>query len=123
MSIGALEEAWQQADRPLEREHTTPYIWERPDRFRIGNVPMKGGLDYSMTHRFTIDYAEDYAFIREVFEALYPVNPLFGLEEILALLKERPSIYAINGKWAGVNWYRNHLDELRTVTATQTKII
>ena len=123
MSIGALEEAWQQADRLLEREHTTPYIWERPDRFRIGNVSMKAGLDYSMTHRFTIDYAEDYEFIREVFEALYPVNPLFGLEEILALLEERPSIYAINRKWAGVNWYRNHLDELRTVTATQTKII
>src|SRR5580698_9504752 len=75
MTFSALEQAWRQADRPLEREHTTPFIWERPALFRIGNVTMEGGLDYSMTHRFTIDYAADYQFIRAVFEELYPVDP------------------------------------------------
>ena len=123
MSLEALSIAWKEARRPLEREHTTPYIWERPDRFRIGNVEMAGGIDYSMTHRFTIDYPADYTFIRTVFERLYPSNPLFTVEEILALLEEQPAIYAINQEFAGVNWYRHHLDELRMVTAGQTKII
>jgi spore coat polysaccharide biosynthesis protein SpsF len=123
MNFRALEEAWKHADRQLEREHTTPYIWERPDQFRIGNVQMAGGVDYSMSHRFTIDYPEDYAFINAVFEELFPANPLFGVRDILGLLETRPDIFAINHKWAGVNWYRNHLSELRTIDAAQTRII
>lgn len=123
MTFPALEAAWREAVRPLEREHTTPFFWEQPDRFRIGNVAMAGGTDYSMTHRFTIDYAADYSFIRAVFDELYPVNPLFSVGDILGLLERRPDIYALNSEYAGVNWYRSHLDELRTITAEQTKII
>ena len=121
MSFPALQRAWREARRPMEREHTTPYIWEHPDLFRIGNVVMEGGVDYSMTHRFTIDYAEDYMFIREVFDELYPGNSRFGVDEILGLLERRPEIYAMNARYAGVNWYRHHLDELKTVGVEQTK--
>jgi spore coat polysaccharide biosynthesis protein SpsF len=121
MPFGTLERAWREARRPLEREHTTPYIWENPELFRIGNVVMEGGVDHSMTHRFTIDYAEDYAFIRAVFDELYPGNPEFGVNDILALLERRPDIYEINARYAGVNWYRHHLDELKTVSEEQTK--
>jgi spore coat polysaccharide biosynthesis protein SpsF len=123
MSFRAIEEAWKYADRQLEREHTTPYIWERPNEFRIRNVMMEGGVDYSMSHRFTIDYPEDYTFIRTVFEELFPANPLFGVRDILGLLETRPDIFAINHKWAGVNWYRHHLSELRTVGAEQTRMV
>ncbi|MBS1663284.1 MAG: glycosyltransferase family protein [Bacteroidetes bacterium] len=123
MTFAALERAWREASRPLEREHTTPYIWENPSLFRVGNVVMNGGKDYSMTHRFTIDYAEDYQFIKAVYDELYPANPLFGVLEILDLLERRPDLYTINAEMAGVNWYRLHLDELKTVTADQTKLI
>lgn len=123
MSFRVLEDAWKNAGRPFEREHTTPYIWERPDSFRIGNVAMERGVDYSMTHRLTIDYEEDYQFIKTVWEELFPANPLFGVKDILSLLESRPDIYSINRHLAGVNWYRNHLDELTTVSAEQTKII
>ena len=122
MRFSALEQAWKEAVRPLEREHTTPYIWERPERFRIGNVVMEGGADYSMTHRFTIDYAEDYRFIAAVFDELYPADPLFGVDAILSLLERRPDLMEINAGLAGVNWYRHHLDELRTVGVGQTRI-
>jgi len=121
MSFATLERAWREARRPLEREHTTPYIWENPHLFRIGNVVMEGGVDYSMSHRFTIDYLEDYRFIRTVFDELYPGDPMFGVDDILALLERRPDIYAINASYAGVNWYRHHLDELKTVSVEQTK--
>ena len=121
MSMQVIEDAWKNASRPFEREHTTPYIWERPEQFRIGNVVMEGGVDYSMTHRLTIDYEEDYQFIKAVWEELYPVNPLFDTAEILALIERRPDIYKINRSLAGVNWYRNHLGELKTVAAEQTK--
>lgn len=121
MTFAALETAWREAERPLEREHTTPFFWENPDRFRLANVTWETGLDYSMSHRLTIDYPADYEFIKAVYEALYPTNLNFGLDEILALLKQRPDIYALNADLAGVNWYRNHLDELKTVDAGNTK--
>ncbi|HEY4288823.1 MAG TPA: thiamine pyrophosphate-dependent enzyme [Puia sp.] len=121
MSLSVIEDAWKNASRPFEREHTTPYIWERPEQFRIGNVVMEGGADYSMTHRLTIDYEEDYQFIKAVWEELYPAGPLFGTADILALIERRPDIYTINRSLAGVNWYRNHLGELKTVAAEQTK--
>ncbi|RZK33298.1 MAG: acylneuraminate cytidylyltransferase [Hymenobacter sp.] len=121
MTFAALETAWRTARRPLEREHTTPFFWENPDRFRLLNVAWETGLDYSMSHRFTIDYPADYEFIKAVYEALYPVNSQFDLADILALLKQRPDIYALNADLAGVNWYRNHLDELKTVSVDNTK--
>jgi spore coat polysaccharide biosynthesis protein SpsF len=123
MTCEALAAAWREATRPFEREHTTPFLWERPERFHIGNVVWETGLDLSMTHRFTVDYPEDYAFVARVYDELWsPTRPVFGLGEILDLLRERPDIHAINAGLAGVNWYRNHLAELRTIRATETRL-
>ncbi|MDP9048636.1 MAG: glycosyltransferase family protein [Bacteroidota bacterium] len=122
MTMDCLEQTWKEATRPLELEHTTPFIWENQDKFRIGNVVWDTGKDYSMSHRFTIDYEEDYQFVKRVFEELYPDNPGFTCKDILNLLEEKPDIYNINARYAGVNWYRNHLDELKTVSAGQTKL-
>jgi spore coat polysaccharide biosynthesis protein SpsF len=117
-----LEEAWRNAWKNFEREHTTPFIWERPQRFRIGNVAWETGLDYSMTHRWTIDYPEDYQFITAVYEQLSPDgSSLFTLNDILELLAARPDIHRINARYAGVNWYRHHLNDLTTVSATATR--
>lgn len=121
MTMPCLEKTWREATRPLELEHTTPYIWENPDRFKIANVTWSTGLDYSMSHRFTIDYPDDYRFISRVFEELYPLKHDFSCDDILALLNSKPEIYQINADYAGVNWYRNHLDELKTVGAQNTK--
>lgn len=122
MPFTALETAWREARRALEREHTTPFFWENPDKFRLANVPWDSGQDFSMSHRWTIDYPEDYSLISAVYDALYPSNPAFGLNDILQLLAQRPDIAQLNAHLAGVNWYRNHLDELKTVDSSQTKV-
>jgi spore coat polysaccharide biosynthesis protein SpsF len=117
-----LESAWAEAERPFEREHTTPFVWERPERFRLGNVVWETGLDLSMTHRFTIDYPDDYNFVSAVYDALWTrERPVFGLAEILDLLAARPALFALNSRYAGVNWYHHHLSELRTVGPHQTR--
>jgi len=118
-----LENAWINAKKDFEREHTTPYIWENPDKFRLGNVTWETGLDFSMTHRFTVDYKEDYNFIKRIYDELYENNHRFGLIEILSLLEKKPEIKKINEMFVGVNWYRNHLNELKTITPDQTKNI
>lgn len=123
MSFDALKNAWQNAKLSFEREHTTPYLWENSDKFRIGNVKWESGKDYSMSYRFTLDYMEDYLFIKAVYDELYYQNPLFTLDDILNLLERKPEIKKINEKYIGVNWYRNHLNELKTISFKDTKII
>ena len=118
MTMDALAAAWKEATRPLEREHTTPYLWENPGRFRLGNVLWETGLDYSQSHRWTIDYEEDYHFIRAVYDALYPANPRFGLDDILAFVAANPDVAALNSRYAGHYWYRNHPGELKTIDHT-----
>jgi len=118
-----LKITYENALMNMELEHTTPYIWERPDEFRLGNVTWETGLDYSMTYRFTIDYKEDYEFIKAVYDELYEENNLFGLNDILKLLDRKPELKKINEKYLGVNWYRNHLDDLKTISPEDTRLI
>lgn len=122
MTVEALAAAWREARAPHEREHTTPFLWDRPERFRIGNVARPDGRNLSMTHRLTLDYPDDYGLVSALYEALWrPDRPVFTLAEILALLAARPELMEINARYAGVNWYRHHLAELRTVSAAQTR--
>jgi spore coat polysaccharide biosynthesis protein SpsF len=122
LTLETLETAWKEAERPFEREHTTPFVWERPERFKIGNVAWESGLDYSMSHRWTIDYPQDYELIKAVYDELWTEEkPIFTLQEILDLLKRRPEIAGLNARFAGENWYRHHLDELKTIASDQTK--
>jgi len=123
MSIKVLKDAWLNAKKILEREHTTPYLWENFEKFNIGNVVWETGLDYSMSHRFTIDYENDYKFIKRVYDELYPINHKFTLQDILDLLNRKPELRKINEDYWGVNWYRKHLNELKTINSDQTKII
>lgn len=123
MTVEALAAAAVEAALPFEREHTTPFLWERPERFRIGNVERETGRDLSMTHRFVLDYPDDYAFVSRVYEELYEESPRFGTEEVLALLERKPEIACLNARFAGVNWYRHHLAELRTVSPSATRLV
>ncbi|MGA3013235.1 MAG: glycosyltransferase family protein [Bacteroidales bacterium] len=115
MTFKALEYAWLYATRGFEREHTTPYIWENRNIFRIGNVALPNSVNYFMTHRWTIDYEEDYYFIREVFEHLFPKNPQFTFMDIMDLIETHPEIATLNKQYYGRYWYENHLNELNTI--------
>ena len=121
-SMKALKNGWKNAKKDFEREHTTPYLWENPELFRIGNIKWEKGFDFSMTHRWTIDYYEDYLFIKAVYDELYHKNPFFGIDEILNLISLKPELMKINEMHTGINWYRNHLDELKTISSQQTKM-
>jgi spore coat polysaccharide biosynthesis protein SpsF len=108
--MAVLETAWTEATEVHQREHTTPFIWEHAERFRIRNVEWPSGLDYSATHRWTIDYREDYEFLAAVYEALWTgPGATFSLADVLSLLEARPDIAALNACHAGKTWYRSHL--------------
>ena len=121
-SFESLECAWKDATKDYEREHTTPFIWEHQDVFSVGNVTWETGYDYSSTHRWTIDFPEDYEFIRKVYDELYSNNPVFSLNDILTLLKQKPEIAEINQQYLGKYWYESHLDELTHIDEYKNKI-
>lgn len=114
MTRGALETAWREATRPIDREHTTPFLWDNPERFVTHNVAWQTGLDYSRSHRLTLDYQEDYAVVRAVYDELWSPGRPFSLAQILELLDARPELASINAMHRGTSWYRNHAGELRT---------
>lgn len=101
--LSVLATAWKEAIHPREREQISPFFCERRDRFRIGNVEWESGLNYSRTHRWTVDYPEDYEFVSAVYDELWSVRkPVFSLRDILNLLAQRPDIAARNAHLAGV---------------------
>lgn len=89
----ALEEAWKEARLGSQREHVTPFIWQQPERYKIGNFAY--ATDVS-GRRLTVDEPRDLDLITRVFEALYPKNPGFDLADVLKLLAEHPEWDAIN---------------------------
>ena len=104
----ALERAWREARLPSEREHVTPYIWKHPDRFRIRNF--KGPRDLSHL-RWTVDYPEDLAFARAVYERLYRPGQVFLMEDILRLLEAEPQLAQINAGFRRNEGYLKSLAE------------
>jgi spore coat polysaccharide biosynthesis protein SpsF len=122
MSVAALEAAWERATRDFEREHTTPFLWDHPELFRLRNVTHETGADLSWTHRVVLDYVEDYEVIRTLFDALHPSDPLFRVADVVQYLDTHPAVAALNASRRGVNWYRHHLAELRTITAADTRV-
>jgi len=92
----ALMAAAAEATLSFEREHVTQFIYRRPERFRILHYKAP---ESSAGLRWTVDEADDLAFVRKVFEVLYPANPHFGLHDVLALLREQPRLLAINNRF------------------------
>lgn len=92
MPIAALEHVWTHASEPHQREHTLPYFWE--SGMRVLNVEHTPNLFHH--ERWTLDYPEDYALIRAVFEGLYAPGRRFGMKDVLAFLDEHPALRATN---------------------------
>ncbi len=92
----ALARAAREAKTPLQREHVTPFIHRHhdgPGPFRVGHY--LGPADFSHL-RWTVDEPEDYQVVKEIFDALYPVNPHFGWLDVLALVTRRPELIVGN---------------------------
>ena len=88
-----LVEAGSEATTPFQREHVTPFFYRQPGRYRLGDFrrsPDLSGL------RWTVDNPEDYEVVCRVYAALYPSNPNFALDDILALFENNPDLAKIN---------------------------
>jgi len=105
----SLKNAWKNAKLASEREHVTPYIRKNP---AYKHISVECRKDMS-NKRWTLDNSEDNEFIKIIFESLYDKNPLFGMEEILKLIDEKPEIERINENIVRNEGYKKSLREDR----------
>lgn len=92
-SFDCLEQAYNEATHPSEREHVTMFIHWRPERFRLAYL--NNDEDYSR-YRWTVDTIEDFQLIKTIIEKLYPSNPAFGWKDVLHLMEQHPELAEIN---------------------------
>mgnify|MGYP001224303245 CR=1 FL=1 len=90
-----LEEAWREAALPSEREHVTPFIHQRPVRYRIGHYRQERDLSWL---RWTVDEPADFEVVDTIYRALYPANPAFTTADILDFLSRHPEVAALNSQ-------------------------
>jgi len=96
MRLSCLEQAHREAVLPSHREHVTPFLRAHPERFTLGNYT--ASIDQSWM-RWTVDEPEDFEFVRQVYEHLYPINPNFSTQDIQELLDRKPALQSINSKF------------------------
>lgn len=88
----ALSEAAEQAIEDHERTHVTPYIYQRPEHFKLFNVT--AGADYS-DYRWTVDQPEDLTLARALYKALGNADD-FDWQAAVELIRLKPELATIN---------------------------
>lgn len=106
----ALERAAREAVLPSDREHVTLYIRNHPEIFHIDGAWTSGSGDYSAMH-WSVDTQADFDFVTKVFEQLYPVNPSFNKDDVLALIAQKPELLEINKGGTGYEGLEKSIKE------------
>ena len=88
-----LDEANRLAVQHDEREHVTPYIYWRPQQFRLKSFIHSENLSH---HRWTVDTLEDFELVSKIYGALYLQNPEFDMKQTLLLFDKNPAWMHIN---------------------------
>ena len=109
-SFAALERAWRDAVLPSEREHVTPYVKNHPELFAIDGQWRSGAGDFHTMH-WSVDTSADFEFVTKVFEQLYPANPGFNKDAILALCARHPELLEIHKGGTGYEGLEKSLRE------------
>ncbi|KAF0150782.1 MAG: acylneuraminate cytidylyltransferase [Ignavibacteria bacterium] len=92
-SFSVLERAHFEAVLPYEREHVTPFIYQRPELFTQKNFSNTEDISF---HRWTVDTEEDYELIKFIYDSLYHKKEIFLLDDILCLFRDRPELIKLN---------------------------
>ena len=72
-----------------DREHVTPAIYNNPSRYRIENYYNRTDLS---SKRWTVDYEEDFEYVRGVFSEFKGKETVFDIDDVLKLEEEKPTL-------------------------------
>ncbi|MBE8998091.1 MULTISPECIES: glycosyltransferase family protein [unclassified Nostoc] len=89
----SLEKAFLEAQKPYQREHVTPYIYEQLERCTLHN---QTNYEDISNYRWTLDTEEDWKLIEAVYTDLYQEGKIFSTNEVLSLLRAKPELVKLN---------------------------
>lgn len=93
-TFSALENAWQEATQPHQREHVMPFLYEHKERFRI--LLVNHDPDYGHL-RWTVDTPQDLELLRQIY-AQFGGRDDFSWLEVIELIKRAPELNEINNQ-------------------------
>lgn len=96
----AWRRTWQRADdlsdrQPL-KEHHFPILYQRPDLFTCHQVTLPKEIYAPFHHRYSIDTWADLEFHNALYNTLADKNSPYSLPAAIELLRQDPSLLAIN---------------------------
>lgn len=94
-STAVLQEVERTTQDPADRENVSLYIYEHPERFKLGGIQAPAEL-HAPELRICVDREEDYEVVKAVYEALYFKNQSFTSCDVVKFLKTHPEITARN---------------------------
>lgn len=94
-STALLAEVAELTSDPADREHVSLFIYEHPERYRLGCLETDAELRRRQL-RLTVDTPEDLELIRAIFERLHPDKPDFTIHDVLTLLDAHPELSHVN---------------------------
>lgn len=93
--VPALLQAAAEAEDAYSREHVTPFLYRNPGRFSIGSFGREDPQG-TAAWRLTLDTIDDWRVLQQLFEALTPIDPLFGVAEVEQFLIAHPGLLDLN---------------------------
>ena len=93
LTMESLRIAHVEAKDPYEREHVTPFIWRRPERFTTLIFDHKPDRRH---WRLVVDTPEDYELAQRVYERLFPEGLNFSYADLIKLFESEPALLTIN---------------------------
>ena len=100
----------QAVEDPFYREFPSEFV-KQSGRYRLGEIRCE--QDYSNIF-VTVDYPEDLALVRALYQDLYPLNPAFGYQEIVDWVtkrQEQGALHAVTELPRNIEYYekkQNH---------------
>ena len=93
IKVTALEKVCQQK-KETDNEDWDKHFTSNPD-LKISSIDVEDKYRHK-TLKTSLDYPEDYEFIKHVFSELYRQDTVFSILEIIDLVERRPDILNIN---------------------------
>jgi len=84
----SIEIAYNLAISEFDKEHVTPFIYKRPDIFKLKNFKLKKSY---RKYRFTVDYRKDLIFCKKIYKKIckLKIDDIFSMKNLITLTKKK----------------------------------
>ncbi len=93
--LAALRAADQLATERPAREHVTLYLYQHPERFRVGKLEAPAALRHP-DWRLCVDEPGDLALLEAIYDRLQRPGELLPIAAVVDLLEREPALLALN---------------------------